>query len=439
MIDANMIKNLPIESRKKLVDYIEGLPDSLKKLIRLILLENYMDGSFFKSKERKISEYSTIKKYMDKKTIEEISNPACSCYQQAYCDIMYNIYSRENNFPHSVQYALDTILNAECYNIDTLIKVEVYIGDFIKNLETNRELMLGEDKLIEIISFINLWIMLYKFKVYDFYTYLELNQDIRLRESDYSHMAKMHDMITRLITSKPGLTALNDIGTLIYIYFKDLGMDIHIQKYRLFDRFKYTMKYCNISDEDIAEVENRISECENSKLSSMNAASILINSSKLNDSDTDEKMEIPVMSGSSNIDENNGYIFSFKNVKDIEPDKLDELSISLRGLNMNEILQYSDINPDHVTFELTDNDIGHIRNENKINIGTTYSSFDKEIRYIIEREGEFYLLFKDMMNSRIVYGLSCKRYPSTEEYDKPRKLITIKENTNFSYKYISEI
>lgn len=440
-IDTNMIQSLPIESRKKLIDYIEGMPSYLNKYLKMILSEDYMDPSFFNTKTRELDKNSTVGKYLGKKvTIVPPTGPDSSkTYQREYCFCIQTINSRENDFSAKIKYKLENILNAECYDIETLIKVEVYIGEFLKELSEDRDIMRDPFKLNTIGEMITSHIMPYKYTAYDLYTYLTMNQDMHLREADYSHMTALHGMIHRLMRVKSSLTAFSDIGALLYIYFKDLGMEDHIFKYNLFERFRLTMLYLGIHEEYINEARDRLIECANSKLNITSAASVLVNSSKLNIVDNRERAEIPIMTGSPNIDESNGFIFSFKNIKDLDPEVLDELGIWLRSLTKDEILQYTDIKPENLTFDLNDNDIGHIRNENKINIGTVYNSSSKEIRYIIEKDNEFFLLFKDRMNSRIVHGISIKRYPSKENCDMPRNAITIKENTNYNYKYIPEI
>lgn len=443
-INTSAIQYLPVESRKKLIDYVEGMPSSLNKYLKMILSEDYMDPSFFNTKRRELSQDATIGKYLGKKvTIVPAKSPdtltSAQTYQREYCFCIRTINSIENDFSAKVRYKLESILNAECYDIETLIKVEVYIGEFLKELSQDREMINNPDKLKSVAEIITNFIMPYKYTGYDLYTYLVMNTDMQLREVDYNYMTAINGMIHRLMLVKSSLTAFSDIGVLIYIYFKYLGMEDHIFKYNLFERFKLTMNYLGIGDDYITETQERLIECVNSKLNTTMASSVIVNSTKLNTVDNKERVEIPIMTGSPNIDESNGFIFSFKNIKDLDPNLLDELGIWLRSLTKDEILQYTDIKPENLTFDLNDNDIGHIRNENKINIGTVYNSSSKEIRYIIEKDNAFFLLFKDRMNSRVVHGISIKRYPSTADCDKPRTAITIKESTNFCYKYISEI
>lgn len=434
MISEEMVEKLPLENRKKLVDYMEGLSTKTKNLIKMMLPKPYMDKSFFKTNKRKIYELSTLDKYLPKSvTVEKVSNPDGADYQNEYFKCIYDINSREEPFSSSVRYTLSAILAMDCYDIETLIKTEVTIGEVLNSAMPN------ECDVNAIAAFITNHIMAYKFRAYDFYTYLDINADLGLRESDYHHMQRIHAMIHKLMMTKSSLTAFSDIGVLVFIYYKDLGMEDYIQKYHLFDRFELTMYYLGIPEEYVQEAKDRMNECINSKLNITAAASILVNSNKLSSIDNGKPIEMPIMTGSPNIDESNGFIFSFKNIKEYDPETLDKLAVWLRSLTEDEILHYVDMEPNNLTFTLNENDIGHVKNENRINIGTAYNSSTKKIRYIIENDGEFYLLFKNRMNSRIVYGLSVQYYPSKDGVTKPRNLITIKENRSVYFKYIPEM
>lgn len=438
MIDMNKIKSLPVESRKKLVDYIEGLPASFGRVVKMNILDKDMDPSFFHSKTRNIHDYSTISRYLHKNTLHKVTNPNMCDYQKEYCQLMCAICDG-NIFTPGIRNKLENILNAECYNIETLIKVEVFIGELFKEVENDREAMSNPNVINSLGYFITTKLIKYKCATFDFYSYLDVNDEIQLTPSDYQHMSRLNNMIVSLITSTSNITALHDMGSLIYNYIKDLGMESHIDKYNLFARFKYAMKNQNISDEDISVVEDRIMELATGKTNSTAATENLINTSKLGKVAGMNKDNIGTLDSSSDMSESNGYIFSFKSIRDHGADFLGEMAVKLSTLNPDEVLNYTSIAPENLTFDLNDNDIGHIRNENHMDIGTVYNSFNGEIRYIIEREGEFYLMFKDRMNGRVVYGVSVDKLTSTEEMDRPRKIITIKESANFGYKYIPEM
>lgn len=435
MISESQIMSMPVEDRKKLVDYMEGLPSATKNLIKMLLQKPYMDRAFFNDNRRRLHDFSTLDKYLPKYVeVERVSNPDAVDYQKEYFSCMTTIMDNRNPKYSDSRYTLSTILNMDCYNIETLIKLEVSIGEFLHNQIKSK---LSIDRVdCEAASIINNIIMPYKFKAYDFYTYLDINSEIQLRENDYSHTLRICNMIRKLMRTKSSMTAFSDIGILIYIYYKDLGMEDHIQKYHLFDRFELTMYYLGIPDEYIKEAEEKLAECVNSKMSITAAASNLINSFILSNVDNIEPVEIPVTFSSPNIDEHNGFIFTFKDIKKMDPELLDSLSLWLRSLTKDEILHYVDFKPEYLTFTLNDNDIGHIRTENKIHLGTAYNAAAKSIRYLIEKDGIFYLLFKNRMNTRIVYGLSVE-YDSIA--DKSRKMITVKESASVYFNYIPEM
>lgn len=449
LFDIALIPNLTTEVRKKLVDYIEGMPSKLSSYVKMHILDSYMDPSFFNSTKRDVHPFSTVGKYIKPKC-NYIQNPADSVYQSEYCSILSDI-EKSDKFPQDVKVSLGDLLGKECYDLDSLIHTEAEIGWGLNQLSTDRKYLdYANGTLAQDFAFIvTTKIMPYKYKVCDLYTYLLINPEMQLRECDYNQMSYKSNMITYLITHPLDMTSLHDLAILLYIYFKDIGMEKFIEKYNLLARFVEAMRSVGVSDDQIQEFITDINEYIDSQTSPTEASATIINSDKLSKIDKDTHDEIPVLNVSPNMDENNGFIFSFKDIKNLDPDKLDELSLMLRSINKDEISHYIDIPVANIYFDLNDNDIGHIRNDVKMNTGTAYNSFTKEILYIAEKDGEFYVLFKNRMNSRIVYGISIKRYAGTDdntvstfatEGNKlPRKLMTIKENTNYYYKFISEI
>lgn len=439
MLTMEDIKKFPVASRKSLVDYIEGMPSTLNRIVKMNLMDREMDPSFFNTRTRQVHTYCTVKNFLDKNNIRSITNPDLTEYQKEYCQLMCVLGDSDSMLDSNTRSKLINILNAECYDIETLIKVEVYIGEFLKECESDRKLLQNPQTLPHIGYLITKRIMPYKYTSYDLYGYLNSNEDLQLSKEDYTLMSKIHIYIRNLAKPNPSVTVLHDLATLIYTYFKNLGMEMHIDKYNLLARFRYAFMDVQFTEEDINTIESEVREFAAMKMNVISATDSLINTSKLGDMSDVKRHDIPLMTGSPNLGESNGTVFSFKNIGDYDSDMLGDMAVRLAGLNKSEILQYTDIAPENLSFDISDNDIGHIKNENHIAIGTAYNSVTKEMRYIIEKDGEFYLLFKDRMNTRIVYGISLTKLESTPSMDRPRKLITIKESTNFGYKYIPEI
>lgn len=439
MINMETLRRFPVEDRKKLVDYMEGMPVTLNRFLKMNIMHKDMDPSFFHSGTRNVHDYGTLGRYLNKKIIHTINNPELCDYQKEYCQIMCILCDDNSMLDSSIRCKLEGILNSECYNLDTLIRVEVCIGEFLKDLMNDKEFMALPDQLYYTAYLITTKIMPYKSATYDLYGYIDHNEDIQLAESDYRRMTNLTAMICSLMKKNPNVTALHDLSSLIYSYFKELGMESHIDKYNLMARFSYAMKYAGISNEEIDDVIYEVNELVARKTNIISATDTIVNANKLSRVAKLSKDSISPLDISPNMSDFNGYIFSFKDIRTYGADFLGDLSVKLSTLTKDEILQYTDIPEDRITFELNENDIGHFRNEIHIPVGTIYNSFNSEIRYICEKDGEFYLLFKDVMNSRTVYGISVNKLPSSENMDRPRQVITVKESSNFFYKYIPEI
>ncbi len=140
---------------KELIDYLHGLPRDLTIYIKTNINRPFMDPSIYNSNTRNLSNYTNIKKYINKNVNIVEVKPDQSDYQCEYSVINQDIDNIREPYGRIL---LRSILDAECYSIDTLRNLELYIS--------KKELT---DEMKRIITF---KIFPYKLKAYDIYTNL---------------------------------------------------------------------------------------------------------------------------------------------------------------------------------------------------------------------------------------------------------------------------
>jgi hypothetical protein len=127
------------------------------------------------------------------------------------------------------------------------------------------------------------------------------------------------------------------------------------------------------------------------------------------------------------------YTVLFKDNAKLQ-EKGELLSNELTKLNPDNISQFfPEATPDSISFNLQENDIGHIETSKNMLVGTVYSKFDNVMKYILLHGDDLYLLFKISSVPGTIYGVGL------EENNNTRKVISIKKNANIFYKYISEV
>ena len=126
--NIQLLRNAPKEKVIDLVNYIEGMPEQLKTTVKLHLNDPWMlDMLDIKDiKSMKLSRYSTLARYF--KDAEDKSSPF-SVLQREYCDIVNAI--ELSNMKLINKRGLLRILDAECYDADTMRDVELKIAELI--------------------------------------------------------------------------------------------------------------------------------------------------------------------------------------------------------------------------------------------------------------------------------------------------------------------
>ena len=432
-MSIDMINNLSQSNKLKLINYMEGLPYDIKNYVKGRINDDNFDPSLFRGNKRIIHNLATISRYMKKNKIEWTDNPNESFYQSEYCSVLNKITNKNLKIDNFIRQRLEKLVDMDFYDSDTVIKVELAIADLISEMKN-----LNSYTIQEICHLINIDIMGYKYKSYDFYNYIMYSEDLQLSEKDYSHMFNLYSMINHTITSDESEVIEHDLSILLFIYFNDIGVNKVLNKYGFFDRFEVEMKMLGKSENFISSVKNKIAELGNQNLKISDLSYGIVNYKKISDRlYTPDKADISQQEN-PNIKEVGGYIFTFKNINSFDNDEINKLSVKLRGIPKNEITHFlNGLDITQITFDLSENDFGHLKNINGLYIGTIYDEFDKSMKYIGYYEGMFYLLFKDRFHSRKVYGISVdKIFNNGNELS--RNILTIEESKQLNYSYINE-
>lgn len=431
--DYAFITGLSTDDKFELINYIEGMPSTLEIFVKLHINDDYMNPSIYKKPELRLSEWSTLKNYIAVPKIT-VTSASASDYQKQYCTVMEKLLKEKDSSGVLVK-QLETILNQDCFNTDTLIETELAIVELLNTCSRKA-----------INSFyINTLVLPYKFRTYDFYSYLLLGPQLGLQKDSFNHMSMLNTLITRLMKLEPTLSNQNDLATMIYMYLHELGVQSLMEKYGLFSRFGYGLSFYDKSNEYIEGVREKIEELADAKCNVGESLESLMNSHKMskyftgNDSGSPE----PSIHDDENATEVNGYLFLFKNPANFDS-HLDEISQSLRKMNIDEILRYmpeKKITRDTISFVLSDNDYGQVADIfGAESIGTLYDKFSHRIKFIFtDNTGKYFLLFKSRISFYTLYGLSLNTY-FIKEFggcrDNARQLMTIQESNKYYYKFI---
>lgn len=422
------IESLSIDDRHKLVDLIEGMPQKLNKFVKISINEKFLNPALYKGRERKIHPFSTIYKYLNKKDIMEESNPMFSYYQSQYC-VMVNEIDKISH--KGIKARLLNIANAESYDEESMTNIEISINELIDDYKKTVDMS-------DIVGFISINILPYKLQVYDFYSYLTLKDVLNITSGNSDHMYSLNCSINKLI--EIGETTIDSINlsVLIYLYMKEIGCEnMLFGNHRFIERYEYLMKHFLKTDEFIEDTKSHLRDLVNNKKTTTEVISDMINIEKygvnisitlsdpyeFNEDFTSKSMEY------------NGMVYLFKHPHIFEDD-IEMITNNIRILISTEFKQYLDegFNPDCILFDLNDNDCGHLLSNKDIEFGTAYNSFNREMYYICQYDGIFYLLFKSRSKNNTIFGMSLNKFENND-----RKIIEIKESKAFYYKFIPNI
>ena len=444
-MNKEIIYTLSPGNKLKLINYMEGLPYDVKNFLKGRINDKEFDPSLFRGETRVLHNLTTISRYMDKKHVKYTNNPSESFYQAEYCKVLAKITDKRLPVNNFIRQRLVKLLDMDFYDNDTLIATELAIVDIISEMKKEYMHLTSPDSetisysiIPEIAQLINIDIMGYKYKSYDFYNYILYSNYLDLGEKDYNHMYNLYSMINNVMSSDDGAITVNDLSVLLYIYFNDIGMHKVIGKYHLLDRFEMGLRYLNHSDSFIADVNDHVIKMADNGLNIkvMDLSKTLINQDKIQN-----LLNTPDKANTSNqttpdIMAIAGYIFTFKNINSFDAEEINQLAIKLRGIPKNEITHFMNgIDLKYITFELSENDYGHLKNIDNLQIGTIYDELEKTLKYIAYYDGKFYLLFKDRFNSRTVYGISVdKIFNGGNEL--ARNILTVEESKQYYYSFI---
>lgn len=415
-MDVNKIKDLDIDKLNYLVDYIEGMPSEVNKFVKRNFGEPYLNPALRRGTNRNLHEYSTLRKYLKKDDVTLINNPKRSDYQKTYCNAKEKIMNSKLSMMTRNRIAI--LLDSYSYDSETLIHMELEIIKILEEVTDNKDV---------VVRYINNVLLPYKLQVHDLYTSLSVSQEFgNIAMND--HLYHIHDILMNLIHDNQTYSDVHNLAIMIYMYFKELGIESCIEKYHLFDRFHYEMQLSGMDNDRISQVYDKITSMVNEDLSFGDASHGLIGLTPSKElfhnmnTNTDTEKEI------------DGLIFFFKNNSLLTGNE-EKLSKEIRVLNKDTISSYVDI-PRHSfnIFDISENDIGHIRNMDNAEFGIVCDRHDGSIKYILYYEDTFYLLFKIKMRQTIIYGISLEK-----DSHGNRKILKINETTDYYYKFTSEI
>lgn len=417
-MDVTKINEMDVNKLHQLVDFIEGMPSEVNKYVKRNFGEPYLNPRLYNGSKRNLHEYSTLRKYLKNDDVVIVKKPYASYYQSAYCDAKYKIMNHTLNMP--IRNRVASLLDCYSYDSETIIHMELEILKILNDATDNRDHLLTA-------QCINNIVIPYKLQVHDLYTSLSVSQEFG-NIGWNNHLYHLHLLIMSLIHN--GCLTYSDmhnLSILLYLYFKELGIESCIEKYHLLTRFKYEMIASGIEEDRIEQVYEKITSMINERMSFGDALHGLINLSL--DKETPANIE-----NYNHVEkEVNGCVFFFKDNSLICGNE-ENLSNQIHILTKDTISSYVEISDSFDIFNISENDIGHIRNITGMDFGTVYDKYDDSMKYLVYYEGEFYLLFKIKMRQTIIYGISL-----TKDSEGNRKILRIKETTDYYYKFTSDL
>ena len=430
--NEKFISSLTKNDKISLINLLEGLPIELNKFIKRNINQPWFEMEIFRG-PRKLHMFSSIKKWMDMgntngmKRTETVDNPNASTYQSLYSAILYKIDN--SKFPTYVKNALVGFMNAESYDDETLAKLECEIAKFISSIQDHS---LRKD----VCKIILTDIILYKSRVCDFYTRVSTTSfDIALDDEDANLRYYLNSCILSNMNAHKSFADGHDLAVFVYMYYRLLGIANLIEKYNLAIRFESLI---DPSDSDyLGEFRDKLFEFCTDNASVTSCMERLVHPERYV---TDVSQNFIANYNQPNSIDNTDNVFTVGSYTVLFKDnaKLQEkgelLSNELTKLNPDNIsLFFPEATPDSISFNLQENDIGHIETSKNMLVGTVYTKFDDVMKYILMVGDDVYLLFKISTVPSTIYGINL------EENNNTRKVISIKKNASVFYKYISEV
>lgn len=426
--NETFIKSLNNVDKVGLINYMEGLPVELNRFIKRNINAEWFELNMMRG-NRKLHPFASIKKWMDMFPpcrTETTENTNSSIYQAVYSSVLNEI--NNYNFPVDIRNALVNFTNAESYDDETLGKLECEIASFVSSIQ-------DVNMKKNVCKVLASHIILYKARVYDFYTRVSSSVDLPgFTDGDDDFAYYINACILCNINHRHSLSDGHDLAVLVYMYFKSLGINTCIDKYSLLNRFMPLIE--DESTDYMSEFINKMKEFNQDNLSVGNCTMRLVNPERYSavSSFSINNDELPnSIDNTDDVFEDSSYVFLFKGNSALR-DRHEHISTELKKLNPENITQYfPGKTSDTISFYLPENDIGHMFNLKGMYIGTAYDKFNSTMKYILLYENEFYLLFRFSMAPSTIYGICLNESNNT------RKIISIKKNNNVFYKYISEI
>lgn len=418
------IKKLNRDDKCKLIDLLEGMPQTLNTFVKMNISKPDFYRSILNTNAILLHKNNSINKYIGNNiNVVYVKNPEDAKLQSMYSSILCDI-EHITAIPSYIASTLKMLLDAPSFDDDCIAKIETSIVSLIKEIEY-------VEMQFQVLHFINTRIMPYKLMVYDFYTYLVLcdskdffNYDFDTPE--HNHLSNIHNLlISAIYKEKNSYVDYSNIASLIYGYFKEIGVSSVIEKYDLLNRFLIPLKRY-INNEAIETIKEFILDKINSNISMGDNIHDLLNMEIK--STNDININLYPNSIAKEVD---STIIMFKDMDLIH--NIDDMRLQLSILNKNTIAEYIDIPKDYDIFSLSENDICYLKDINNIKLGTVYNN-SYGMRYIAYYNNEFYLLFKNNIVTTFIYGISL-----IKDSNGCRKIVKIKKTANYTYKYISTI
>lgn len=419
------IRSLPEEMKRKLIDYITDLPSDIAFSVKMTLNDPEMDPSLWRDKNRILSRFSTVAKYLsDKCNIISRNKATGSFYQEEYCKIMEKIEMMIPNKRGDLLY----LMKIPCYDVGHLLIIEKEIANIISKS--------GDDAYdADMIAIICREIIPYKLMALNINQRVcELMNGFHATESnDYPPILHIHNMIMMLIdTHNNSFVNLYNIAVLIYIYFKMFFIDLKlVNAYDLFNRFSICIESYGGDSSVIKDTFNQLLRYKPA-LSIADAASKLHGINLHTNFENDDTAVHAV--DSPNIRRINNYVFFIKDASILDNLDNDLTSIIIKKTTIDFIAHCMNTDRNAITFYISENDIGHITNACKSQVGTVTDIFDKTITNIIYYKNELYILFTDYTNRGSVYGINIPQNSVDN-----RKILEVKKDKSIQYKFVSII
>ena len=431
-MDIEVIKKLPAEMKHELINHIVDLPAELVSAIKISINDPEMDPSLWKNRDRRLSQYATIGKILsDKCNIIPTDNPLSSCYQGEYSLVMKKI----DDLPlqmNSKATVLRHIMNMKCYDLESLLCIERAISSMLMDVTD-----IHQDALHDLVEFVNNEIIPYKLNAIARYQdFLFISSDFYLVGS-YPFIDIHHSLTYAIMHMDNSYHVLQNIAILVYVYFKQLNVtDEVVNNCNLFRRFEL---FINLNNKDADDVHEILVNLFNDNI---NVESVL---SKLtHDKDFDKVLYYDhdnrkdfINDKAENFDTFDGFIFLDGGTgisESINSEMTMEMIKTTKSYIVSCInkLGYVNASENCISFNLSDNDFGHIRNGCSLPIGTATNIFTHESRHITKYEDDWYILFINYMKRNTIFGISISNVGD-------KKILEIVKDNSVFYKYISII